>query len=106
MKKLVPNLTLILALTAMTMSAAHAQNLSTAEKQKMVENVIQADGNSDGNLNRSEFEMLINLNAADNLGKASKVKRAGLYDKAFNRLDADGNGLITKEEMEAMAANR
>ena len=83
--------------------AAQAQNMSAADRQKLLENVTQADRNDDGVLTRSEFETLIDLNATDKLGRAERVKKSGRYGMVFNRLDANGDGFLTKQEMQAMA---
>ncbi len=86
--------------------ASQAQNMSAAELQKLLENVIEADRNDDGAISASEFETLINLNAADKLGRAERVKKSGLYGMVFKRLDANGDGFLTKEEMQQMAEAR
>lgn len=93
--------------TAFTLTFAtlpvQAQNMSDADRQKLIENMSQADRNEDGALTRAEFETLINLNAEDGLGKAAMVQRAGLYDKAFKRLDQNGDGSLTPQEMKTFA---
>ena len=89
------------ALAALSSAAARAQ--SPAVKELAVENFLQADANQDGALNRNEFESLINLNADDNIGRAAMVRRLGRYDAAFSRLDANGDGFVTPEEMQALA---
>lgn len=86
--------------------AAKAQDMSAADRQKLLENVAEADRNDDGVLSASEFETLINLNAADKLGRAERVKKSGRYGMVFNRLDANGDGFLTKEEMQQMAEAR
>jgi hypothetical protein len=97
---------LVLAFLGLSLGAAQAQNLSKADRQKMIENIVQADKNNDGAISRSEFETLINLNAADGLGRAGQVKRRGAYDLAFGRLDANGDGFLTQAEMQALAEER
>ncbi|MEL6452118.1 MAG: hypothetical protein AAFQ19_12740 [Pseudomonadota bacterium] len=86
--------------------AAQAQNMSAADRQKLLQNVVEADRNDDGVISASEFETLINLNAADKLGRADRVKKSGRYGMVFNRLDANGDGFLTKEEMQQMAEAR
>lgn len=97
-----------LAHTAFVLSlgGAQAQSMSNEDRQKMIENIVQADKNNDGAISRSEFETLINLNAADGLGRAGQVKRRGAYDLAFGRIDANNDGFLTQAEMQALAEER
>lgn len=106
MKPTTKTLMAIAILAAVPFSTAHAQSMSGADKQAMIENFLQADTNNDGALYRSEFETLMKLNAQDNLGRASMVVRAGAYGKAFDRLDKNGDGAVTKEEIQALADTR
>lgn len=92
----------MLAGLAMPMTA-QAQDMSAADRQKLLENVTQADGNDDGAISRAEFETLINLNASDGLGRAARVKKSGRYGMVFKRLDANGDGFISQQEMQRMA---
>ncbi len=94
------------ALAAVSVSAAHPQNMSGADRQEMIANFLQADSNNDGMLYRSEFELLMKLNAADNLGRASMVVRTGAYARVFNRLDKNGDGAVTREEIQEFANAR
>jgi len=82
---------------------ANAQQASGANKQQVAENFKKADANGDGMLTRSEFEKLIQLNAQANIGQAPQIVRFGRYDMAFNRVDADRNGLLTPQELQALA---
>jgi hypothetical protein len=82
---------------------ANAQQASGANKQQVAENFKKADANGDGMLTRSEFEKLIQLNAQANIGQAPQIVRFGRYDMAFNRVDADRNGLVTPQELQALA---
>lgn len=83
-------------------AGAYAQGPSEAARQLMAENLSQADANSDGALNQSEFVMLIDLNAADNLGRAALIARTGNQARAFAHIDANGDGLLTGAELQAM----
>ena len=87
-------------------AAADAQSMSGAERQKMLENMIQADSNNDGVINRTEFEALMQLNAADDLGASALVVRTGGYERAFGRLDSNGDGLLSKQEAQEIADAR
>ena len=62
-------------------------------------NFRMADADADGVLNAEEFVAFINLNAAQNIGRASRVKNASAYDRAFARLDQDGDGFATPDEL-------
>lgn len=84
-------------------TAAYAQSPSEADRALLVENLAEADANADGALDRTEFEVLINLNAADNLGRAAMIVRTGRYGTVFSRIDANADGLLTQPEMEALA---
>jgi len=94
-------LALVVALV-LPLSGAHAQSPSEADRQLMIENLMEADANSDGVLTRSEFEVLIDLNAADNLGRAEMIARSGRYSMAFGRIDANGDGVLMQSELQAM----
>lgn len=96
----------VTAVVATTVHAAHAQSMTDAEKRAMVENFLQADSNNDGLLYRSEFELLMKLNAEDNLGRAATVVRTGAYERVFTRIDKNNDGAISREEIQAFAEER
>lgn len=87
---------------ALSATGASAQGPSEADRQLMLQNLSQADANGDGALSRHEFEVLINLNAEDNLGRAARIARTGRFDTAFARIDANGDGMLTQPELQAM----
>lgn len=93
-------------LAALTLSPAHAQDMSGADRQAMIANFLEADTNNDGMLFQSEFELLMKLNAADNLGRASMVVRTGAYGRVFERLDGNSDGAISREELQELAEER
>lgn len=64
-------------------------------------NFQQSDTSKDGKLNKAEFRKFIDANAADDIGRASMVKRFGAYDRAFSRVDANKDGTITPKELAA-----
>ncbi|MEM8792659.1 MAG: hypothetical protein AAGE80_13650 [Pseudomonadota bacterium] len=76
-----------------------------AQQDMAVENFKEADANADGALTLNEFTALIDLNAADGIGRAHIIKRMGKQSMAFGRIDANSDGLISTEELSAMAAN-
>ena len=76
------------------------KNLQKAEANTARQNLQQADANGDKALSYEEFVTFIDLNAADNIGRAKMVKSRNLYSRAFSRLDKNGDGLITADEIE------
>ncbi|MEY4862856.1 MAG: hypothetical protein RLZ51_951, partial [Pseudomonadota bacterium] len=52
--------------------------------------------------NEAEFKTFIDLNADHKLGRASSVRRVGLYNEAFRKADAHGDGVVSKEEITAL----
>lgn len=106
MTPIIKTLTAVAVLAAVPVSAAHAQSMSGAERQEMVANFLQADTNNDGMLYRSEFELLMRLNAEDNLGRASMVVRTGAYGRVFSHLDQNGDGAVSRQEIQELAEAR
>ena len=106
MKPITKTLVATAALAAVPVFVAEAQEMSGAEKQALIANMLQADSNNDGILYLSEFELLINLNAEDGLGKAAAVKRTGAYKMVFNKLDSNGDGALSKDEAQKLAEER
>ncbi|MEL7013688.1 MAG: hypothetical protein AAFO72_10465, partial [Pseudomonadota bacterium] len=82
-----------LGLAVLAPMQAGAQN-----KELAAENYRQADTDGDGRLIFAEFTDFIDLNAADGLGNAARVKSRGLHARAFERVDANGDGVVTLEE--------
>ena len=74
-----------------------------ADREAVIANFQQVDADGDGALTLSEFTTLIDLNAADDIGRARLLKRSGRYEMAFRRLDEDGNGRVTGADIAAMA---
>lgn len=66
----------------------------------------QADVNKDGQLDLAEFTTFINLNAEKGLGQAPMIRRFGRHATAFGRLDANKDGLVSREEIAAQAQKR
>lgn len=75
-----------------------------SEREILAENFLEADANADGALTLQEFTALIDLNAADGIARANMIKRAGRQSTAFGRIDANSDGIITTDELSAMAA--
>ena len=66
------------------------------------ENYRQADANGDGVLVYAEFATFIDLNAADGLGNAARVSSHGMHARAFSRVDANGDGIVSPQELQAI----
>lgn len=88
------------ALVALTLSASAHANPQRAQFQA---NFHAADVDKNEQLNVAEFKTFINVNADHNLGRASSIRRLGMYTKAFKVADANGDGVVTKEEIAAQA---
>ncbi|WP_109354533.1 EF-hand domain-containing protein [Sphingorhabdus sp. EL138] len=86
---------------ALTIASPALALNAAADRTAAQENFSQADGNEDGQLTKSEFRKFINANAADDIGRASTIKRFGAYDRAFERVDANKDGLVTPKELAA-----
>ena len=86
---------LVFGLTLTIPQPAAAQDTELAG-----ENFQQADVDGDGALEYSEFVTFIDLNAADGLGNAARVSSRNLHARAFDRLNTNGDGMITPEELQ------
>jgi len=78
---------------------------ANADPQRMQAqaNFVAADMNQDEQLDMAEFKTFINLNADHNLGRAAMIRRFGMYGRAFGTLDANRNGVVSKQEITARA---
>ena len=88
----------LLGFTLLAPAQAVAQSPNLA-----AQNFRQADANNDGVLVQAEFAAFIDLNAAQGLGNAARVKSRGLHAKAFRRVDGNGDGRVTPSELQAMS---
>ena len=61
----------------------------------------KADQNRDRQIDREEFRNLIDEMAAIGAPKAISVKRWGVYGMGFSKADANGDGVISIEELKA-----
>ena len=87
---------LMVASFTMTLPAA------AQDAERGAENYRQADANGDGVLVYSEFATFIDLNAADGLGNAVRVSSRGMHARAFERVDANGDGIVSPQELQAI----
>jgi hypothetical protein len=88
----------LLGFTLLSPGQAIAQSPNLA-----AQNYRQADANNDGVLVQAEFATFIDLNAADGLGNAARVRARGMHARAFRRIDGNGDGRVTPTELQAMS---
>ena len=62
----------------------------------------RADADGDGVLRYAEFVTFVDLNAAAGLGRAPQISGRGLHARAFDRIDANGDGAVTPAEFQAL----
>lgn len=94
-----------LGLCLLPSGPASAQQ-NDADRAKSQANFASADGDGDGALSRAEFEVFVNANAEDRIGRARQIRRFGAYGRAFSTLDKDGDGKVTGPELSAVAQSR
>lgn len=99
-KTTTPLVVTTVALVTLTQSASANDSPQRAQAQADFQ---AADSDKNGQLNLAEFTTFINLNADHNLGRASSIRRFGMYTKAFKEADANGDGVVSKEEVAAQA---
>jgi Ca2+-binding EF-hand superfamily protein len=97
---LTPRVVTTAALVALSLNTSVHANPQRAQFQA---NFQAADGDKNEQLDVAEFKEFINLNADHNLGRAAAIRRFGMYKKAFQEVDANGDGTVTKEEIAARA---
>lgn len=99
-KTIAPLVVTTVALVALTLSGSSNANPERAQAQA---NFQAADVDKNEQLNLAEFTTFINLNADHKLGRASSIRRFGMYAKAFKTADANGDGAVSKQEIAAQA---
>ena len=72
------------------------------DRELAAENFQQADFDGDGQLVYAEFATFIDLNAEDGLGRAAMISSRGMHARAFERVDANRDGIVTPEEMQGL----
>ena len=92
-----------LASASLLSLAVAAPANADAQRAQVQANFQQADVNQDGQLDMAEFTTFINLNSDHNLGRAGMIRRFGMYSRAFDAADANGDGFVSKQEIEARA---
>lgn len=97
---LMPRVVTSVALLALTLSASAHANPQRAQLQA---NFQAADVDKNEQLNVAEFKTFINLNADHKLGRAASIRRFGMYTEAFKEIDANGDDVVTREDIAAQA---
>lgn len=90
---------LVSALLVPALAITQSPPFDNAKRLQVQTNFKTADVDRNDQLNLAEFKIFINLNADQNLGQAISVRRFGIYTKAFKKLDANGDGILTKHEI-------
>ncbi len=106
MKPLIKTGTLLAVMAVLSLQATPSPAASDDDRDQVRENFREADADGDGKLTEREFTTLIDLNARHGIGRAKLIASLGRYDMAFSRVDADANGIVTPEELSALAAAR
>ncbi len=101
--KLPKHLALPMILPVMIGMAHLAPASADAQRAQARANFQAADVNQDQVLDPAEFKTFINLNADHNLGRAGMIRRFGMYGRAFGTADANGDGVVSKQEIAARA---
>lgn len=70
------------------------------------EHFPMADANEDGQLSLGEFKNFVDLQAEDDVGGSRRIKRLGLHERAFSRVDANDDGAVTLVEIAKLQARR
>ena len=84
-------------LVALVVTPAHAQ-LTEDQLITAKENFTAADQDATPGLSSSEFETFVRANAESNIGMSRRIRRFNAFDRAFQRVDGNDDGLVTWEE--------
>ena len=95
--------TVLFAASALATLAFAATGNAQEQRDQARANFEQADVNKDGHHDLAEFTTFINLNAEHGLGRAGRIRRLGMYSRAFATLDTNGDGLVSKQQVAAQA---
>ncbi len=98
------NATILLGGLLVAAAGAQAQGAGGSPDPRVAENFTQADTDANGALSNSEFHAFIDLQAEDGIGRSRQIVRFGKQDTAFGKLDADGDGEVTRAEFETAQA--
>ena len=79
---------------------------SEPNREQAKANFLQADANQDRHLNFTEFTKFLNLNADHNIGRAATIRRFGMHGRAFQKVDANRDGMVSPQELAATRQNQ
>lgn len=97
------NLTTLMASAAVLLLAVVGPANADQRHEQVRANFMKADVNQDQQLDFGEFRTFINLNADHGLGRAGMIRRFGMHSRAFGRIDANQDGVVTTDEIRAQA---
>jgi hypothetical protein len=104
----------VLALTACSKSQTQAPAAANGDEkitlaqfqQRRVDQMMKADANSDGKISKDEFIVYIKQRFAERGQDADDPDLAARFDAMFARQDKNGDGFITKDEIQQSAADQ
>ena len=82
---------------------AHATTARADTSAIAAQTFQAADTNADQRLSYTEFAVFVDLGAAAGLGRLPQLSARGLHQRAFDRLDRNGDQSITPDELRAVA---
>ena len=89
---------------AVTLSALALTSAAEADgpfADRAVATFIAADGNGDEHLSYDEFRSFIATMAAHGQPTSRRIRTFGAYGMAFRRIDTNGDGLASPDELRA-----
>ena len=74
--------------------------------QQVRENFKSADEDGDDLITRGQFRVFVDANAEIDFAMSKQVKRMRAYQRAFKRVDLDGDGTLSWQEYVSVLRNR
>lgn len=75
-------------------------------RSSLAANFQQADSDGNQALTKKEFKDFVAANAKANIGRFAMIQKRGAHDMIFSRIDSDGDGEITLQEVQKLRNNR
>tara|TARA_B100001123_G_scaffold207498_2_gene234962 strand:- start:2687 stop:2998 length:312 start_codon:yes stop_codon:yes gene_type:complete len=79
-------------------SADHHENTASPIKA----NFLVADEDSNNRLDKKEFFKFVAVNANANIGPFAMIHSNNMHERAFSRMDSDGDGTININELRTL----